>query len=196
MVAINDVVTKTGDDGKTCLANQQRVDKTDPRIELIGCIDELNAHCGLASSLLHEVGNFAELKSQLLRIQNELFNLGCEIAVLAEDQREDTPHIIENNILQLEKEICAHNADLPALTSFVLPGGSQLCAELHITRTVCRRAERRFLLVAQQSELSDTAQRYLNRLSDWLFIAARFALKQENHLEKLWQPQKKDAGDE
>jgi len=189
-IRINRVYTRTGDGGKTGLVGGHRVDKDDLRIECFGTVDELNATVGMAR--LHCVGgpaSIAALDVILARVQNELFNLGSQLATRAEDLRPTQPVIADRHVQALESEIDAHNADLPELRSFVLPGGGALGAHLHLCRTVCRRAERIAVSLAHKETVPEVAIRYLNRLSDALFVWARFAAMATGQSEVLWQPE-------
>lgn len=191
MVRINRVYTRTGDDGTTGLAGGQRLSKAHPRIEAYGTVDELNAILGFALASLPEGGNppLSFLKEQLLTIQNELFDLGAELAVLPEDRRPDTPAILEESVLRLEKEMDRMNGSLPRLSSFTLPGGSELSSRLHLARTVCRRAERAIVRLKEEGvDLRREVLRYINRLSDWLFVAARYVIHLQGVYEPLWEP--------
>ena len=194
MVRITRVYTKTGDRGKTRLAGGQEVAKTSQRIEAYGTVDELNAFMGMVNETLRKEETLAELRTQVQRIQNELFNLGSQLSVLPEDRRENTPVITEADIQRLEKEIDAMNESLPSLTSFILPGGGLVAAWLHVARTVCRRAEREVIRLSEEEALDGTEIPYLNRLSDWLFVAARHVALQTGNEENLWQPEKGERG--
>ncbi len=190
MVRITRIYTKTGDKGMTRLAGGQAVKKTSLRIEAYGTVDELNAQLGLVVDLLKSttLAALEILKTQLLDIQNTLFDLGSQLAVLPEDRRENTPVILSGDIENLEQEIDAMNNDLPPLKSFILPGGGTISAQLHIARTVCRRAERAIIRLADEETLDGTEIPYINRLSDWLFVASRFVSAKLNIEETLWQP--------
>ncbi len=175
MVTLNRIYTRTGDAGSTRLATGQTVSKADPRVETYGAVDETNACLGLAR--LHTAGE-AELDPMLARIQNELFDLGADLSTPA--RSDETPgamlRILDSQVARLETEIDDLNERLPPLASFVLPGGTPAAAALHLARTVCRRAEREAVRLAEAGEpVSGPALRYLNRLSDFLFVAARFA---------------------
>lgn len=173
MVTLNRIYTRAGDAGFTRLATGQPVSKGDLRIEVGGAVDEANACLGLAR--LH-TGPDARLDAMLGRIQNELFDLGADLSTpAAEDEQPGAVlRIVDSQVARLEGEIDALNTELPALTSFVLPGGTPAAAALHLARTVCRRAEREAVRLAQVEAVSSPALRYLNRLSDFLFVAARF----------------------
>jgi cob(I)alamin adenosyltransferase len=188
MVKLNRIYTRTGDDGTTGLASGPRRRKDDLRVEAYGTVDETNACVGLAR--LHSAGD-AAIDAMLARIQNDLFDLGADLAT--PDTGEALPYeplrIVAGQVERLEREIDELNAELAPLKSFVLPGGSAAAAALHLARTVCRRAER--LVVAlgrtQGEALSPAAVQYLNRLSDFLFVAARF-VNDKGDRDVLWVP--------
>ena len=197
-LALNRIYTRGGDEGNTSLVGGQRVAKDDPRIESYGTVDELNAWIGMArvslAGLPAAETRLGGLDAILLRVQHELFNLGSILATLPQDVRPKQARITEVEIRQLETEIDQINAGLPALRSFVLPGGSRLNAELHVARTVCRRAERLVVALSRREELPDEALQYLNRLSDALFVWSRWV----NHVlgagEVLWEPNQSASG--
>ena len=174
MVVLNKIYTRTGDDGTTALASGGRREKYDLRIEAYGTVDELNAFVGAAR--LHS-GADAVLQAMLMRIQNDLFDLGADLATPETGQPSEIAplRVIDAQVQRLEAEIDSLNKGLTPLRSFVLPGGSALAAALHICRTVARRAERLVVeLAAREGEtVSPEAVRYLNRLSDFFFVAAR-----------------------
>jgi cob(I)alamin adenosyltransferase len=177
-VRLTRIYTRTGDAGETSLGDGSRVAKTDPRIAAVGAVEEVNAHLGLV--LAGAVPD--ELRQPLERIQNELFDLGADLAVpFAEG--DDKLRVVEGQVSGLEELCDRFNERLPMLKSFVLPGGSELAARLHLARTVCRRVELDALRV---SPVNPLALRYLNRLSDLLFILARVANTGES--EPLWRP--------
>lgn len=188
MVRITKVYTKTGDKGFTRLAGGQEVSKTSRRVEAYGSVDELNACLGMAAELLRNDENLHLLLQQVKRIQNELFDLGSQLAVLAGDRRKNTPVIRPGDTERLEKEIDEMNDHLPMLNSFILPGGGEISARLHVARTVCRRAEREVVRLSETEPLDGPEIPYLNRLSDWLFVAARFAASKTGTGETLWNP--------
>ena len=188
MVSITKVYTRQGDAGSTRLAGGQEVSKSSPRIEAYGSVDELNACMGLVAEALRGQEALHELRAGILRIQNELFDLGSQLAVLPPDRRETTPVVSASMTTRLETEIDTMNEHLPALRSFILPGGGEVAARLHLARTVCRRAERRTLEIDDGHPLDETEVPYLNRLSDWLFVASRLAAAQQSHPETLWEP--------
>jgi len=187
-IRITKVYTKAGDGGDTHLAGGQKRAKTDPRIEAYGTVDELNATLGLAAVTAAAVPATAELGRKLERIQNELFDLGSMLAVLPEDRVPQMATVTAADIGRLEAEIDAMNDSLPTLKSFVLPGGGELGARLHLARTVCRRAERRALSLHAIEAQDETLVPYLNRLSDWLFVASRHAAASLGVAEVLWHP--------
>ena len=175
MVTLNRIYTRTGDAGTTRLATGAEVSKSDARVEAYGAVDETNACVGLVR--LHTDGDPA-FDAMLARIQNELFDLGADLATPAkpDEQEGEALRILDSQVARLEAEIDAMNANLPGLKSFVLPGGTPAAAALHLARTVCRRAERETVrLVESGMPVSGPAVRYINRLSDFLFVAARYA---------------------
>ena len=184
-LAINRVYTRRGDAGQTSLAGGQRLPKNDLRIEAYGAVDELNSFIGLARESAHEL---PELYGILGRVQHELFNLGSLLATLPEDVHPKQARITAADSEQLEREIDHMNEGLPPLRSFVLPGGSRLNAELHICRTVCRRAERVMVALDTQAQVDAAGLKYLNRLSDALFVWSRWASQQLGVPEILWEP--------
>ena len=197
-ITINRVYTRTGDAGTTRLVYGQVVAKHDPRIEAYGTIDELNAVVGLARRSTEDLGGgstrgdgLAALGRSLLRVQHELFNLGSVLATLPADVAPTQPRVGERDVLALEHEMDACQEALAPLRSFVLPGGSRLEAELHLGRTICRRAERRMTELAQtggEGAVDAVALAYVNRLSDALFVWSRWAAHLEGATETLWSP--------
>lgn len=187
-LALNRIYTRTGDQGETHLASGERVAKDSPRLECYGCVDELNSFVGAAAVSALDHSALAPLAAILTRIQHELFNLGSILATTPEHVHPKQARIAEADIAQLESEIDAMNAALPPLRSFVLPGGARINTDLHIARTVCRRAERLLVTAARQLPIDPVNLRYLNRLSDALFVWSRWA----NHIlgleETLWSP--------
>jgi len=197
-VALNRIYTKGGDKGKTGLAGGQRVAKDSARIEAYGTVDELNAFIGLAAVTCGEETaralRLGKLVDILRRVQHELFNLGSLLATLPKDLHPKQARITSAEIEQLESEIDAVNEELPPLRSFVLPGGTRLNAELHAARTVCRRAERLTVALARVEETPPDAVRYLNRLSDALFVWSRWASRELGGPENLWDPNASASG--
>ena len=188
MVRITKVYTRQGDGGMTSLAGGERIHKTAPRIEAYGEIDELNSWMGMAAEAMRGEAPLATLLDRVLRVQNELFDLGAQLAVLPRDRRPDTPAITPGQVERLESEIDEMNAAVGPLRSFILPGGGEVAVRLHLARTVCRRAERALLRLAAAEPLDGTEVPYLNRLSDWLFVASRHAGSKLGIAEALWRP--------
>jgi cob(I)alamin adenosyltransferase len=181
-VRLTRIYTRTGDAGETSLGDGSRVSKLDPRIAAFGTVDELNSLIGVALVAIGE----AELRDVLERVQNELFDLGADLSVpLAVEGR---LRVEQSAVDRLEADCDRFNADLPPLKSFVLPGGGDAAARLHVARTVCRRAEREVLLASGPIDLNPLVLVYLNRLSDLLFILARAANAAAGMPEPLWRP--------
>ena len=191
-IALNRIYTKGGDQGQTSLVGGQRVAKDTLRIECYGTVDELNAFVGMACISAGEA--VPPLVPILRRVQHELFNLGAILATPAEKVHPRQARITEIEIQQLEKEIDAMNEDLPALRSFVLPGGSRISTELHACRTICRRAERIAVRLAREENVPAEAIQYLNRLSDALFVWSRWANHFLKVAEALWEPNESASG--
>jgi len=188
MVRITKVYTRTGDRGSTALVGGERVSKADPRVEAYGTVDELLTFLGSAAESLRGEEVLQELRDQVLRIQNELFDLGSRLATPEEVARESSPKILAEDVKRLEDELDSMNGALPTLTSFVLPGGGEASARFHLARTVCRRAERTVLRLEQSETVEEQTIPYLNRLSDWLFVAARHVATLQSIEETLWRP--------
>src|SRR5580698_10412850 len=197
-IALNCIYTKRGDAGETSLAGRQRVSKDSARIEAYGTVDELNAFTGLAVVSCEELTardpHAGLLLVILRRVQHELFNLGSILATLPEDVHPKQARITLAEISQLEREIDAMNESLPPLRSFVLPGGTRLNAELHVTRTICRRAERLLIALAREENVPPETIQYLNRLSDAMFVWSRWVNHAVGAAEILWQPNKAASG--
>jgi cob(I)alamin adenosyltransferase len=189
-LALNRIYTRRGDQGQTSLVGGQRAPKNALRIECYGTVDELNSFIGLAAVTAADSASprLTTLESILRRVQHELFNLGSILATLPEDVGPQQPRVTATEVEQLEREIDAANAELQPLRSFVLPGGSRLNAELHVCRTVCRRAERLVVALAQAESVPSEAIQYLNRLSDALFVWSRWANHTLAAPEVLWSP--------
>jgi cob(I)alamin adenosyltransferase len=189
MVKLNKIYTRTGDDGTTGLGNGERRLKHDLRVEAYGTVDEANSCIGLAR--LHTEKAFPELDAMLMRIQNDLFDLGADLAT--PDTGQTLPYeplrIIDSQVSRLEADIDQLNANLAPLRSFVLPGGSPASAALHLARTVARRAERYMVELAQKPHeaVTPAAQKYINRVSDVLFVAAR-VVNDNGSRDVLWVP--------
>lgn len=183
MVVLNRIYTRTGDKGDTALGSGKRVAKYDPRIEAYGTVDETNACVGVARLSADNA-----LDQMLARVQNDLFDLGADLCI-PEDGSEIAAkalRISEPQVDRLEREIDQMNEKLEPLKSFVLPGGTAAAAYLHVARTVCRRAERLIVKLAESEPVSASAVKYANRLSDFLFVAARFANLSRGDV--LWVP--------
>ncbi len=190
MVRINRVYTRTGDEGTTRLVGGQVVPKTDLRIEAYGTVDEVNAAVGMARVALAAIDDAAarRLEASAARVQQQLFDLGSELACLPEDVDERLPRLEASAVEALEAEMDRLNEALPPLSSFVLPGGGAAGAAFHLARTVCRRAERAVLRLHAVSPVRPVLRHYLNRLSDWLFVAGRVAARAAGCEELLWVP--------
>ena len=186
MVVLNRIYTRTGDAGETALGDGTRVAKHSPRVAAYGTVDELNAALGVAR--LHAED---DLDGQLARIQNDLFDLGADLCRpdMHKDEEAEYPvlRMVPSQVDRLESEIDAMNKRLEPLRSFILPGGSPLAAHLHQCRTVARRAERKTIELAAVEGVNEAAVKYLNRLSDWFFVAARIA-NDEGRADVLWVP--------
>ncbi|MCL4118670.1 UNVERIFIED_CONTAM: hypothetical protein GTU68_052190 [Idotea baltica] len=186
MVTLSKIYTKTGDKGETALGDQTRVAKHSLRVSTYGTVDETNATVGMAR--LHANG---DLDAGLSRIQNDLFDLGADLCRpnMAGDADAEYPplRIVESQVDRLETEIDTMNADLQPLKSFILPGGEELAAHLHLCRTVSRRAERMAVELATVEDVNTIAIKYLNRLSDWFFVAGRIA-NNVGENDVLWVP--------
>ncbi|WP_439872364.1 cob(I)yrinic acid a,c-diamide adenosyltransferase [Rhizobium leguminosarum] len=190
MVKLNKIYTKTGDDGTTALVSGPRRPKHDLRVEAYGTIDEANSAIGLAR--LHTAG-LPELDAMLMSIQNDLFDLGADLATpdTGEPPTYEPLRIAETQVDRVEHDIDRLNAGLEPLKSFILPGGSPAAAHLHLARTIARRAERLMVALARTDGeiVGEPAMKYVNRLSDFLFVAARHA-NDQGHADVLWVPGK------
>ena len=186
MVVLNKIYTRTGDKGDTALGNGTRVPKYADRVEAYGTVDELNATLGVA-----RLSAEGEVDAMLSRIQNDLFDLGADLCrpEMEKDAEAEYPplRMTDAQVVRLETEIDGMNADLQPLRSFILPGGSALSAHLHVCRTVARRAERLAVELASVESVNPAAVKYLNRLSDWFFVAARVA-NDNGKADVLWVP--------
>ena len=187
MVKLNKIYTRTGDDGSTGLVDGSRLSKDDVRVRAYGDVDETNSVIGLVRLTLEN----RKLDDMLSRIQNDLFDLGADLATplpaKGEADSEYALRMVEAQSTRLEEELDALNADLESLTSFVLPGGSPPAAYLHQARTVCRRAERVCVALAAEQSINPAALTYLNRLSDFLFVAARWC-NDQGETDVKWVP--------
>lgn len=188
MVVLNRIYTRTGDDGTTALGSGERRKKYNPRIAAYGTADELNSVVGIAR--LHTAGD-ETIDAMLGRIQNDLFDLGADLCSPEKGKGPGGARlaVTDTQVTRLEQEIDLLNGELAPLRSFVLPGGSPAAAYLHLARTVCRRAERLIVELADQpgESVSAVAQKYVNRLSDFLFVAARY-VNDRGARDVLWQP--------
>jgi cob(I)alamin adenosyltransferase len=182
VVTLSRIYTRGGDEGRTSLGDGARVAKHSPRVEAYGTVDEANATIGLVR--LHTTG---EADAMLARIQNDLFDLGADLCRPGADVDDGRLRVIDSQVARLEREIDAMNAELAPLRSFVLPGGSAASAYLHLARTVVRRAERLVVALAETEAVNPAAIRYLNRLSDHLFVLARY-LNDKGARDVLWVP--------
>ncbi len=191
MVRITKVYTRTGDGGETSLVGGKRLPKDSPRIDAYGTIDELNSIVGLARVFNEESLDAGEahqfLDEVLCRLQDELFDLGSELATPPEFFQPGMFRVGDQEITRLEKLIDRCQKDLEPLMSFILPGGGRIGAYLHQCRTVCRRAEREILRLSRTEEINADALKYVNRLSDLFFVLSRWIAKQTGEPEYLWQ---------
>lgn len=192
-VYLSRIYTKTGDRGQTALVGGHMVGKDSPRIEAYGTVDELNAVLGLVRRAnLDEAGPDeakARLETIVERVQSELFNLGSVLATLPGELGEQQPRIAARHVEALEREIDELNEELPPLRSFTLPGGGWTSSYLHLARTVCRRAERCVVHLASIEEVDPECVRYLNRLSDALYVLGRWNVRRRGESEPLWRPE-------
>jgi cob(I)alamin adenosyltransferase len=180
------IYTKTGDKGKTQLLGGSKVKKNHSRLEAYGTIDELNAYIGnIFDQKIDQISNIA-----LLKIQNRLFDLGSNIAYDHKNSLIKLQHLDENDVLDIEKEIDRMEKKLPILTNFILPSGHKTTSICHIARTVCRRAERNLVDLMQHDHCDEINIKYLNRLSDYLFVLARYNLAINDISEILWEKKK------
>lgn len=187
MVKLNKIYTRTGDAGTTGLGSGERRSKADLRIDAYGTVDEANCCVGMAR--LHTATAHAELDAMLARIQNELFDLGADLCVpdTGEPLSYEPLRIVASQVARLEADIDRLNSELQPLKSFILPGGSPAAAALHLARTVTRRAERLMVALAAKETVGPEALKYVNRLSDFLFVAAR-AVNGNGKADVLWVP--------
>jgi cob(I)alamin adenosyltransferase len=179
------IYTKTGDSGDTALFGGRRVSKEHPRIEAYGTVDELNAFLGQIVAICQDEA----IAGSLQRVQGQLFVVGADLATPMQARTSYISRMDASFGQQLEAEMDAWQAKLPQLTQFILPGGGPAGAGLHVARTICRRAERRVVNLAQQEAINQEVVIYLNRLSDWLFVLARYVNHIQNMPEKAWQPE-------
>ncbi len=189
MVTLNKIYTRSGDAGTTALGSGERRRKDDLRIETYGTVDEANSCIGVARALLSDLAAGVGLAETLVAVQNDLFDLGADLCVPQTEGETRALRVRQSQVERLEREIDALNAELPPLTSFILPGGSQAAAALHVARAVVRRAERLMvaLAAAPGEKVGEPALKYINRLSDFLFVAARHINRHAGG-DTLWQP--------
>jgi cob(I)alamin adenosyltransferase len=174
---LSKIYTRTGDDGTTGLADGSRVPKDHQRIEVLGCLDELNSVIGLIIAQAEP-----DPPQQLALIQNRLFDLGAELAIPGAERTR------AEDVAYLEAALDDYNADLPPLREFILPGGSSAATFCHLARALCRRTERRLVTLAREEQLNPQTQRYINRLSDFLFVLARVLARRNGGEEVFWEP--------
>ncbi|WP_413587306.1 cob(I)yrinic acid a,c-diamide adenosyltransferase [Bdellovibrio sp. HCB274] len=181
------IYTRTGDKGTTRLVDGSCVEKFNPRVEAYGTVDELNSSLGVCRSLLREHPLLLSLDDILEKIQNELFNIGSLLATEKDEVFKMLPPITAEQIRLIEVKIDELTADLPELRNFILPAGHIVASHFHVARTCCRRSERRSAEIAVKDERYAMSLQYLNRLSDFLFVAARWANLKMGQTEVLWQ---------
>ena len=185
MPPLSRLYTRAGDQGQTRLGGGQKIAKSSLRLECYGTVDELNSVLGVVLSM----DPCAEIAGPVLRIQNELFDLGSDLCFLEEDKGKwPIPHVRPDQIESLEREIDSMQSRTGPLANFILPGGNRAAASLHVARTVCRRAERLCVRLAEEEALAPLVIEYLNRLSDWLFAAPRLENARAGVEEPLWRP--------
>ena len=193
MVKLTRIYTKGGDKGQTSLGRGERVPKHDLRVEAYGTVDEANSAIGIARAAIARTvkkdRRRGDVEAMLARIQNDLFDLGADLCTVFGKEKKDQPalRIVPSQTERLEREIDAMNAELAPLTSFILPGGSEAAAHLHLARTVARRAERRMTQLATKQAVNPEAIKYINRLSDHLFVLGR-RLNENGAADVLWVP--------
>jgi len=187
MVRINRIYTKTGDDGTTALADGSRLSKASTRVSAYGDVDELNSYLGLIRTLAI-IGGWTELSTSLEKIQNELFDIGSNLATREGAATYPVFQVLDSHLQNLENLIDQISEKLPPLTSFVIPGGTVLNSHLHVARTVCRRAERSIVKLSQSEPVNNNIIIYLNRLSDYLFALCRAESVRSGVPETLWIP--------
>ena len=190
MVVLNRIYTRTGDDGTTALGSGERRAKHDLRIEAYGTIDEANTAIGLARVETAMDTSCARIDAMLLCIQNDLFDLGADLCMpLGADRNSEPLRIVQSQVERIERSIDELNAELRPLSSFILPGGSKAAAALHFARTVTRRAERLLVALSKtpREGVGASALKYVNRLSDFLFVAARY-MNAKGEADILWVP--------
>lgn len=191
------IYTKTGDNGTTSLVGGRRVKKYDQRVEAYGTVDELNAHIGMLATMMRDKSidlemafdvreQFENCYKQLKTAQNKLFVIQTLLATEDEETYKKLPQLDDNATDEMEAWIDDIDKRLPTLKSFVIPGGTTISAQAHIARTVCRRAERQIVRLAEEENIEEKIKKYINRTSDYLFVISRFALILENKAENFW----------
>lgn len=180
------IYTRTGDKGTTRLVDGSCVEKFNPRVEAYGTVDELNSSLGVVRSALSSHPEIKNLDALLEKVQNELFNIGSLLATEKDEVFKLLPPITETQIHFIEKQIDEMTAELPELHNFILPAGHSIAAALHVSRTCCRRSERRSAEIAVKDDRYAPTLQYLNRLSDYLFVAARWVNFKTGHGDVLW----------
>lgn len=178
---LSKIYTKTGDKGETGLGDGSRIAKDHIRVQAMGSCDELNSHLGLVISELKSESEFSALTEFLEKCQHRIFDLGGEISIPG------YKIVNDDHVTQVETYLDELNADIPPLENFIMPGGSRLLASIHLARSVARRAERDLVSLSADNDINEAGLRYLNRLSDFLFVAARYVAKASNIEEVLWQ---------
>lgn len=181
------IYTRSGDKGSTALFAGGRVSKSHLRVEAYGTVDELNSYLGLIRSTIHQQDSSSAIDAVLERIQNELFILGADLATPFDAKAEWLQRLPSDKASALEADIDSLDADLDPLTAFILPGGTPAAAHSHVARTICRRAERRCVALAEAENINEAVVPYLNRLSDYLFTLARWLNKMADEGEVRWQ---------
>lgn len=184
MVKLNKIYTRTGDDGKTGLADGSRVAKDDLRVSAYGAVDEANAALGLARNHVDE-----NTLNSISRLQNDLFDLGADLSTPIKKDEKNKLRIVPDQVFWLEQQMDFLNKNIAPLTSFILPGGTEAAAALHLARTIVRRAERKAVTLAKKEAVNPEALKYLNRLSDYLFVLGRH-LNDNGKADVLWVPGK------
>jgi len=189
MVKLTKIYTRKGDDGKTLLGNNKRVSKHSVRVAAYGTLDEANSFLGLARANIHQNQENSALDDELTRIQHDLFDLGADLCMPAANgsTKGSDLRIAKTQVERLENEIDSLNQQMASLSSFVLPGGTPAAAHLHVARTIVRRAERLIFELNSKETVNPIATAYLNRLSDYLFVAARF-MNRKGKADVLWRP--------
>ena len=182
MPRITKAYTRAGDSGRTYLGSGKKVSKASPRIEAYGTVDELNSQLGVVLS----IGISHEYHAPMLRIQNYLFHLGSDLCIPDSQKNKPVPVIMEKHVKNLENLTDKLSKNLPPLKNFILPGGCQAAAQIHVARTVCRRAERAVVALSEKEKVNPLNIKYLNRLSSFLFVLARHENKSYGISEQTW----------